>query len=129
MSTECFVQFNKEGEPKYILTHDQIKGQPRVELCHIYTHDDHCDMMRVGGNNETTARFAGKLIGDLGFRIPHPEFYPDEYEKFEEDWAEFIKTAKDHQMIIRLLVGLIHSTLTDARDEARTELKKLGVIV
>lgn len=102
MSTEVFIQFNEEGEPDHIIPHGMIIAQPRVELCHVYTQDEYIHMMRVGGNNEAVARFAGKLIGDLGFRIPHPEFYPDEYTKFEEDWKAFTEFAKNHKRIMEL---------------------------
>ena len=128
MSTECFIQFNEEGEPERFLTLEQAQNFPRGELCHVYTQDEYVDMMRVGNNNFQTAKFAGKLIRDLGFTIPHPEFYPDEYQKFGEDWTEFTKHAKDHRLIIELLIDLLTQDAETA-EQTKFILKNVGVIV
>jgi len=138
MSHEIFVQFNEEGEPERFLTHDQIAGLPRVVLCNVYTHEEDCDMQRVCHNNFAISKFAGQLIRQLGFRIPHPEFYPDEYAKFEKDWAEFTKHAKDHLRIIELLkrgFGCIYDILAPDKtgsiellDGVADDLRDLGVL-
>ncbi len=141
MSIEIFVEFDGD-EPIKIIHHNDVND--KSILCTLYTHDENVHMLRVGTNNYHTARFAGKLIGELGFRIPHPEFYPDEYAKFEKDWAEFTKHAKDHpkiiewfkrysEMLARYSDILLGSDSNEAEcisgfEGAREELKKLGVL-
>ena len=140
MSKEVFVEFDGD-EPIKIIDYDKVDD--KSVLCTLYTHDENVHMLRVGTNNYHTARFAGKLIGDLGFRIPHPEFYPDEYSKFEKDWAEFTKHAKDHRKIMEhqdrqalLLQELIDHLLDSTIDLEEwsilldgniEDLRKLGV--
>lgn len=138
MSTECLVQFDEEGKAIKILKREDIAGQPNVELCVVYTHEEDFINNRVQSNCSQVAQFAGKLIGDLGLRIPHPEFYPDEYAKFEKEWAEFTKHAKDHLRIIELLkrgFGCIYDILdsnqpvdTGPLDGVADDLRKLGVL-
>lgn len=100
---EILVQFDKDGKPiRFVEFNENLNFSESVMLCALYTHDEDIHQKRVGNNNYQTARFAGQLIRELGFTIPHPEFYPDEYSKFEENWKEFTEFAKNHKRIMEL---------------------------
>jgi len=139
MSEEILVQFDKDNKPIRIVEFNTNLGiAENVMLCVLYDHNEDVDNKRVGNNNFQTARFAGQLIRELGFTIPHPEFYPDEYTKFEEDWKEFTEFAKEHRRIIELLrrgFSCIYDILDPNKadsiellDGVADDLKKLGVL-